>query len=185
MGIALDCCYSGAALITTVIHLPSRVSLRDALASSLHDEESYEYDELGHGLFMYVMKHSPVDLAQHSDRINRCPYKEWLDDRGRPAPSAYQATWDLALTPTGTPALKERFRNTLVDLQALPYLSDGDQHALDVMDSHLITVRGRGDLDIAVNDVSSIDELAQQIEDMCRQSPLDLGVSFPGFPATS
>ncbi len=182
LGFALDCCYSGAALITTVMHLPSRVSLRDALASSLHDEESYEYDELGHGLFTYVMKHRAVDLAQHSDRIiDVLTRNGWTIEGDRLVPPITLPGTSPLLQPGLL--LQERFRNTLVDLQALPYLSDGDQHALDVMNSHLITVRGRGDLDIAVDDVSSIDELAEQIEDMCRQRPLDLGVSFPGFPA--
>jgi hypothetical protein len=164
------------------MHLPSRVSLRDALASSLHDEESYEYEELGHGLFTYVMKRSAVDLAQHSDRIiDVLTRNGWRIEGDRLVPPLKLPGTSPLLQP-GLP-LRERFGNTLVDLQALPYLSDGDQHALDVMNSHLITVRGRGDLDIAVDDVSSIDELAEQIEDMCRQRPLDLGVSFPGCPS--
>lgn len=184
LGLALDSCYAGAAITDALLRLPRAVSLRDGLASSLHDEESYEYEELGHGLFTYVMKHLPDSLGEHSDRLLDIVTRHgWSIEGDRLVPPGDLPSTSPLLQP-GLP-LVERFKNTLIDLRALPYLSDGDQHALKVMNSHLVTVSGRGDIDLATEEELSAKELAQQIEDMCRRNPLDLGISFPGFPGTS
>lgn len=177
LGVALDCCYAGAALVDAVLRLPETVSLRDALGSSLHDELSYEYVELGHGLFTYVMKQAPETLDDTA---------RWLRDVL--TRHGWEIDGDKLVPPKDVPAtspllvpglsINERFANTVIDLRALPYLSDGDQTGLDIWNSHLVTVSGYGDIDLADGEVTS-QQLRQRIEDICRRNELDLGVYFP------
>jgi hypothetical protein len=44
--------------------------------------------------------------------------------------------------------LSERLARTIVDLDALAYLSDGEQNAIDIMNSRIVRLRGRGELDL-------------------------------------
>lgn len=55
--VAIDACYAGLALARMLLHPAhwGRVVLRDAFASSLPGEESYELDRLGHSVFTHTM----------------------------------------------------------------------------------------------------------------------------------
>lgn len=178
LGLALDCCYAGSGLLSVVADLPESVSLRDGLASSLHDEEAYEYDELGHGIFTYVLKNA-TGMDEHAKTVVEILTRSgWCVEQG-----VLVAPANL---PVESPLMKAGhellggFRETVVDLRALPYLSDGDQHALDVMNSHVVSVAGRGAIDLAEERIATVQELSEMIEDLCRM-PLDLGIRFPGW----
>lgn len=169
--IFLDSCFAGAALCMALESLPPSVSLRDAYGAALHDEEAGEYDVLGHGLLTYAAKHqTPLHVrGQMVDRL----LKEgaWaVDSSGAIGPrDEFDYPEDLS----------DAVRNSLIDFDLVPFLSAGDQHVLDIMNTRSIRVRGRGEIDLASEfgtDAVDAYTLYRRLEDLTRK-PLDTGHS--------
>lgn len=111
--VAIDACYSGLALARMLLHPThwGKVVLRDAFASSLPSEESYELDRLGHSAFT----HSMVG-----------PYANVLP------PPPGQGDWS-----------ERDYREwSRAQRETTQYLTNGQQHSLDVMNGHHVTLRG-------------------------------------------
>lgn len=166
----LDSCHAGAAVGHALESLPRSVSLRDAYAAALHDEEAGEYDELGHGLMTYAAKLStPLhERGELIDKLIRAGAWKVASDGSVAPREEFEYPDDLA----------QEVRTSLVDFDLLPFLSGGGQHVLDVMNDRVVTVRGRGVIDLADEfDADEVDSytLFRLIEDLCR-APLDLGI---------
>lgn len=166
----LDSCYAGAALCQSLASLPPSVSLRDAYAAALHDEQAWESDELEHGFMSYIAGHaSPIDAQAEllQALVDAGAWK--VDSSGRLAPVP-------SFVYSG--GLTEQVRRNMMDFDLMPYLSEGDQHVLDVMNTRVVTVRGRGRFDIMEefgDNAFDACDLYRIIEDLTRL-PLDLGV---------
>lgn len=179
LGVALDACFGGAALCGALYDLPDHVFLRTGLASSLHDEESFEYGALGHGLFTYVMKHQ-TPLEERGRTVRDLLVRQgWTIGNGELIPPDPWPSHS-ALLPARQ-ELSERLASTVVDLEVVPYLSGREQHVLDIMNGHSVRVRGQGEIDLAdCKDLLPLNELLARVEGL-REAPLDLGIRYPGF----
>jgi hypothetical protein len=137
LGLVFDSCFSGLTLARIIVHPAhgSRVSIPDGFAAALHDEFAWELDSLGHGALTFTMQ-NPGNA--HVDRNRLAKAVEQGDE-------AY-----LRL------ALQGFVPNPVT------YLTEGDQHSLDLTNGHWLEIKGWGGVDV-LGDVS-LDELLHALE---------------------
>jgi hypothetical protein len=116
-----DCCFSGLTLARIMVHPlhGPRISIPDAFAAALHDELAWELDSLGHGALTFTLRYPG---NQHVDQSRLARSVEEGDD-------AY-----LRL------ALQGFVPNPVT------YLTEGDQHSLELTNGHLLDVKGGAQL---------------------------------------
>lgn len=115
----------------------NRVVLRDAFASCLPGQESYELDRLGHSVFTHTM------VGPYSGVLPPPPEQgDWSD-------SDYRA-WSRAQRET------------------TQYLTNGQQHSLDVINGHSVTVRGANREPVEVDPKAGmqLDELRDALDNL-------------------
>lgn len=119
----LDCCYAGMLMARLLLH-PGHWSsyvLRDGWAASLPSEEAFELPTLGHGVLTYLKtRPDPLEIVD-----------EWRASGHQPSEA------DL--------------RNLRrINRETAQYLTNGSQHALDLVNGHAITLfpAGRGDVEL-------------------------------------
>lgn len=123
VGLVLDCCYSGLALAQLLTH-PQHgraFTVVDGFAASLHNEVAWELDSLSHGALTFTMKH-PGNAHVESERLARAV------DQGD---DEYLRLALQAFVPN-----------------PVTYLTRGDQHSLDLVNGHYLTIKGHGSVEI-------------------------------------
>lgn len=137
LGLVFDSCFSGLTLARIMLHPlhGSRVSILDGFAAAMHDELAWEIDALGHGALTFTMA-NPGNAHVDRDRLARAV--EQGDERY------------LRL------ALQGFVPNPV------SYLTEADQHSLDLLNGHLLEVKGLGSVDV-LGDVS-LDQLLTALE---------------------
>lgn len=148
IGMSLDCCHAARALAELLVYsrICERFSLRDAFAASLHDEFAYEWPDLRHGVYTYTMANP-----------------------GGPIPTDFPGGNIHDAAPL-TDNTQERIEWQHLRSDPVAYLTNGEQHVLDVMNSHILSVRGAGeaslaDLDHDVTDVQEILDIIEKLRD--------------------
>jgi len=122
-------------------------SLGDGLAASLHDEFAYEWPELKHGVYTYAMAN-----------------RGGLDKE--PVPEGFAG--DVHDAAPITNDVQERIRWQHLRRDPVAYLTDGKQHVLDVMNNHVLRVRGAGEMSLAElsHEVTEVDEVLRILENL-------------------
>jgi hypothetical protein len=124
LGIVLDCCHSGLALAEILTSREHRRTLLvvDGFAAALHDEYAFELDQLGHGALTFAMKNpgnAHVDPARLAKAVNE-------------GDESYLRFALEAFVPN-----------------PVTYLTEGDQHSIDVINGHHVDVRGGGSIGLS------------------------------------
>jgi len=143
--LVLDCCHAGMTLARLCLHSGHWESyvLRDAWAASLPRQEAFELPKFGHGVLTYTMlRPDPLELIETSRAEGREP-----TDR----------------------ELKE-IRKTV--RESTQYLTNGAQHALDMINGHYVSVMGLPGAGIELLDQTwTLDELAAALDALPRRRP--------------
>lgn len=139
----LDCCYAGMVMARLLLH-PGHWSsyvLRDGWAASLPSEEAFELPRLGHGVLTYV--------------------------KTRPDPLAIVDDWKASKHEPSEEELRGLRR---IDRETVHYLTNGRQHALDLINGHAISVLGsrHGYLELGDSEWS-LNELVDALDGLPRQ----------------
>lgn len=139
----LDCCHAGMTLARLYLHPGHWESyvLRDAWVASLPSQEAFELPRLGHGVLTYTMlRPHPLYLLGRAQ------------DEGR------------------EPTLEEfRLANKTVR-ESTHYLTNGAQHALEMVNGHYVTITGISNKGIELLDHSwTLDELAAALDALPRR----------------
>lgn len=137
--VVIDACYSGMALARMLLHPThwSKVVLRDAFASSLPSEESYELDRLGHSVLTHTM------VGAYASVLPPPPGRDdWSEREHR--------EWRRAQRETAQ------------------YLTNGQQHSLDVINGHHVALRGAGGrfMDVDPDAAMQLDELRDALDSL-------------------
>ncbi len=124
LGIVLDCCFSGRALAEIICsdeHATGLILVEDGFAAALHDEEAFEIDSLNHGALTFTMRY-PGNRHVDQSRLARAVNEN--DD--------------------------EYLRYALQGFVPNPvaYLTEGDQHSIDLTNGHYVEVKGGGHFDV-------------------------------------
>lgn len=132
VGFVFDSCFSGRTLARIIVHPlhGDRISIPDGFAAALHDESAWEFDFLQHGAFTFTMA-NPGNAHVDHDRLAKAV--EQGDERY------------LRL------ALQGFVPNPVT------YLTEGDQHSLDLTNGHRLEIKGWGVISVGPN--ASQDEL--------------------------
>lgn len=141
LGLVLDSCFSGLALARIIVHPLHHelISIPDGFAATLHDELAWELDSLGHGAFTFTMQ----------NRGNAHVDENVLAKAVQQGDEAY-----LRL------ALQGFVPNPVT------YLTEGDQHSLDLTNGHWLEIKGWGSVDV-LREVS-LDELLSAVDEVSR-----------------
>lgn len=126
LGLVLDSCFSGLTLARIMLHplRRSQLLITDGFAAAMHDELAWELDALGHGALTFTMANR---RNAHVDR-----------DRLAKAVEQGDETY-LRL------ALQGFVPNPV------SYLTDADQHSLDLLNGHWLEIKGLGVVDVLGN----------------------------------
>lgn len=143
LGLVFDSCFAGLTLARIMVHPLHHdlISIPDGFAAALHDEVAWELPSLGHGALTFTMR-NPGNA--HVDR-------NALAEAVEQGNESY-----LRL------ALQGFVPNPVT------YLTEGDQHSLDLINGHLLEIKGLGSVDV-LGDIS-LDELLGAV-DRIRASP--------------
>jgi hypothetical protein len=136
--LVLDCCHAGMTLARLYLHSAhwKFFVLRDAWAASLPGQEAFELPKFGHGVLTYTMlRPDPLQMV------------EGLRDEGR------------ELTAGDFREVRKTLR------ESTQYLTNGAQHALDMVNGHHVGVLGKSNAGIELLDRDwSLDELAAALD---------------------
>ncbi|WP_158838849.1 hypothetical protein [Streptomyces sp. NRRL S-1022] len=147
--LVLDSCYSGMTLAQLMCHEShrTRVLLVDAFAAAMHDEKAWELTSLGHGALSYSM--ASVNSLNIGGNPNLALAIEIQDE--------------------------EEIRKYLYRAAPNPvsYLTNADQHSLELTNGHSLSIKGLGTLDIFRQ--TTPDEICEHLEQL--RSAANLGAS--------
>jgi Caspase domain len=137
LAFVFDSCHSGHTLAKVLIderHGPDFLVI-DAFAASLPDESAWELGHLGHGVLTFTMmrKEVPVDFAGLVRAV----------DEGD---NAYLRLAFHAFAPN-----------------PVAYLTEGEQHSLDAINGHNVSVPGGGDTEVEPD--TTLEELLAELRD--------------------
>jgi hypothetical protein len=123
IGVVFDSCYSGLTLAQLLLHPETgrHISLRDGFAAALHDEGAWELDHLGHGALTFTMKNAGnahVDFSKLARAVQENDQK-------------YLRLALQAFVPN-----------------PVTYLTEGDQHSIDLLNGHYVKVKGAGSIEV-------------------------------------
>lgn len=137
LGLVFDSCFSGLTLARIMVHPLHRdlFTIPDGFAAALHDELAWELDHLGYGALTFTMRNTG---SKHVDRNSLAKAVEQNDE-------AY-----LRL------ALQGFVPNPVA------YLTEGDQHSLDLVNGHWLEIKGWGCVDVLGS--VSLDEILDALE---------------------
>ncbi|MER6474596.1 hypothetical protein, partial [Streptomyces collinus] len=145
--LVLDSCYSGmtlARLICCESNLTG-VLLVDAFAAAMHDEKAWELTSLGHGALTYTMATAQsLNIGGNSDLALAIEIQD-----------------------------EEEIRKHLYRVAPNPvsYLTNADQHSLDLINGHSLEIKGLGTLDILRT--TTPEEICEHLEQL--RSAANLG----------
>jgi hypothetical protein len=143
--LVLDCCHAGMTLARLYLHPGHWESyvLRDAWVASLPSQEAFELPRLGHGVLTYTMlRPDPLHLVERMHGEGPEP----TDDHIR------------------------QIRKTL--RESTQYLTNGSQHALDLINGHYVSVTGMSNAGIELLDRTwTLDELAAALDALPGRRP--------------
>lgn len=137
LALVFDSCFSGLTLARIMLHPlhGARLSILDGFAAAMHDELAWEIDALGHGALTFTLA-NPGNAHVDADRLAQAV---------------------------------ERRNETYLRLalqgfvpNPVSYLTEADQHSLDLINGHLLEVKGLGSVDV-LGDVS-LDQLLAVLE---------------------
>lgn len=138
LGVVLDSCYSGLTLARLITHEAHRreALLVDAFAAAMHDEMAWEVGDLGHGALTYAMTaRRPLTIGGDSELALAIETQDEMAIR--------RIMYKVAPNPVS-------------------YLTQGDQHSLDLVNGHALEVKGLGALDILGS--PSVQEICHALE---------------------
>lgn len=137
LGLVFDSCFSGLTLARIMVHPlhGEQVSISDGFAAALHDELAWELASLGHGALTFTMRNRG---NAHVDR----------NVLAKAVEQGNEAYLRLAL---------QGFVPNPVT-----YLTEGDQHSLDLVNGHWLEIKGWGGVDV-LGEVS-LDEVLDALE---------------------
>lgn len=143
LGLVFDSCYSGLTLARIMLHPlhGSRLSIPDGFAAAMHDELAWEIPALGHGALTFAMA-NPGNA--HVDEGRLAQAVELGDD-------TYLRLALQGFVPN-----------------PVSYLTEADQHSLDLINGHSLDVKGLGTVDV-LGEVS-LDQLLTALEQV-RDNP--------------
>jgi hypothetical protein len=146
LAVVLDSCFSGRTLARTLLHPlhSSHFLLIDGFAAALHDEFAWELDSLGHGALTFTMR-NPGNAHVDRNRLARA-VEERDEEYLRFALQAYVPN-------------------------PVTYLTEGDQHSIDLMNGHHLEIKGCGS--ISLLDGFVLDQLLEKMEEVRANPNLD------------
>lgn len=143
--LVLDCCHAGMTLARLIVHPHhwSAYVLRDAWAACLPNQEAYELPRLGHGVLTYTrLREDPLTI------VNR------IRGEGR-EPTAAE--------------IKLLHR---VGRESPHYLTNGRQHALDLINGHFVSVVDKPHAGLELGDQKwPLAELITALDELPRRRP--------------
>jgi hypothetical protein len=145
--LAMDSCFAGAFLAEFLAaadspEMKAKLLPRDMWAASLHDESAWELPELGHGVLTYTFKNvgnGYVDMQQLAQAVDRND-QQFL-----------------------RMALQGHVPNRVT------FLTEGDQHAIELVNGHQMEVKGAGYFELPIDEPCSADQLKDALE-RCRDA---------------
>lgn len=137
LAVVLDCCFSGRTLARTLLHRlhSTHFLLIDGFAAALHDELAWELDSLGHGALTFTMRNRG---NAHVDQNRLARAVEEQDEE-------YLRLALQAFVPN-----------------PVTYLTEGDQHSIDLINGHSLEIKGCGG--IGLLDGLVLDQLLEKME---------------------
>lgn len=139
LSVVLDCCFSGRTLAELILHPFHGLHylLIDGFAAALHDELAWELEAWGHGALTFTMR-NPGNVHVDPKRLARAV--EENDEQ-------YLRLALQAFVPN-----------------PVTYLTEGDQHSIDLISGHALQIKGCGTLDVLGQ--PTIDQLLRAIEEL-------------------
>lgn len=139
LAVVLDSCFSGRSLARMLLHPlhSSHFLLIDGFAAALHDEFAWELDSLGHGALTFTMRNRG-NAHIDQNRLARA-VEEQDEEYLRLALQAYVPN-------------------------PVTYLTEGNQHSIDVINGGLLQIKGCGE--IGIDDTFVLDQLLEKMEDV-------------------
>jgi hypothetical protein len=134
LGVVLDSCYSGLTLARMLTHEAHTrdALLVDAFAAAMHDEQAWEIPDLGHGALTYAMTAANEKFVIGGD-----------DELA------------LAVETQDEAAMRRKLFRMVPN--PVSYLTQAEQHSLDLINGHALELKGLGTLEIegtpSVNEV--------------------------------
>ncbi len=149
--VVLDSCFSGKTLAKLLVHPfhGEHYLLIDGFAAALHDEYAWELEELEHGAFTFTMR-NPGNAHVDRNRLAR-------------AVNENDETY-LRL------ALQGFVPNPVT------YLTEGEQHSIDLINGHAMEIKGCGTVDL-INEVT-LDQLIEKIEQIRASSDPNIKITL-------
>ena len=135
--LALDCCHAGMTLARLYLHRGHWASyvLRDAFAASLPSQEAFELPKLGHGVLIHTMlRPDPMSMVGKIRQEGREPTDREIKE-----------------------VLKAMREST-------QYLTNGAQHALDMINGHHVGIKGKGGGIELLDQAWTLDELTEALD---------------------
>ena len=146
LAVILDSCFSGKTLSKLILHRfhSTQYLLIDGFAAALHDEVAWELEALGHGALTFAMS-NPGNHHVDQSRLARAVQEN---------DQAYLRLALQAYVPN-----------------PVTYLTEGDQHSIDLINGHAMEIKGCGTVDV-INKVT-LDQLLEKIEQTRAHPDLD------------
>jgi hypothetical protein len=137
LAVVLDSCFSGRTLAKLLLHRfhGTHYLLIDGFAAALHDELAWELEALSHGALTFTMRNRG-NAHVDQNRLARA-VQEQDEDYLRFALQAYVPN-------------------------PVTYLTEGDQHSIDLINGHEMEIKGCGTVDV-IGEVT-LDQLLEKVE---------------------
>jgi hypothetical protein len=137
LGLVFDSCFSALTLARIMLHpfRRSRLLITDGFAAAMHDELAWELDSLGHGALTFSMANRG---NAHVDRDRLAKAVEQGDE-------IYLRLALQGFVPN-----------------PVSYLTDADQHSLDLINGHWLEIKGLGVVEVLGD--ASLDQLLDALE---------------------
>lgn len=146
LSVVLDCCFAGRTLAELILHPFHGLHylLIDGFAAALHDELAWELEAWGHGALTFTMR-NPGNAHVDPNRLARAVENGDLE---------YLRLALQAFVPN-----------------PVTYLTEGDQHSIDLINGHSLQIKGCGTVDVLGQPTS--DQLIRAIEEVRARPDID------------